>query len=251
MSRCKETLSTSRSRLCAEPMRIGCVPYGHAKPFALAWPTAEPLWGHPKELAEKLRTGELDLALVPVWEVLAHPGYRVIDGVAVGAKGEVRSVAVFHDKPLQECGTITLTEHSMTSVQLWRLVAARMKFKIQEGPRGEAQLLIGDEALQEWRKRKGKGVMDLGKAWWDWTSLPFVFAVWAVGPKSKARPTDWADFREACLAGVAKRGDWAKGEEEREYLTKCIQYGLGKEEKEGLNEFAQRSGLGKVDIEWV
>ena len=35
------------------------------------------------------------------------------------------------------------------------------------------------------------------------------------------------------------------------YLTHCIRYGLGVEEKEGLAEFAQRSGLGKVEIEWL
>jgi len=232
-------------------MKIGCVPYGHAKPFARAWGGEEPVWAHPKELAGKLSAGELDLALVPVWEVLVNPVYRVIDGVAVGSRGEVRSVAVFHDKPLEQCANIALTKHSMTSVQLWRLLAEKMKLRIQEGDGGEARLLIGDEALREWRKRKGRGVMDLGKAWWDWTGKPFVFAVWAVGSKLKADLEDLGNFRKACLAGIARRGDVAGGEEEREYLTRCIQYGLGKEEKEGMMEFARRSGLGKIEIEWV
>jgi len=191
------------------------------------------------------------VALVPVWEVLVNPGYRVIDGVAVGSRGEVRSVAVFHDQPLKDCRSITLTKHSMTSVQLWRLVAEKMELKIKESQGGEAKLLIGDEALAEWRKRRGEGVMDLGKAWWDWTEKPFVFAVWAVGSQSKASPADLENFRESCLAGIARRGDLAEGEEEREYLTKCIQYGLGKEEKEGMMEFAKRSGIREVRVEWV
>jgi predicted solute-binding protein len=93
--------------------------------------------------------------------------------------------------------------------------------------------------------------MDLGKAWWDWTEKPFVFAVWAVGSQSKASPADLENFRESCLAGIARRGDLAEGEEEREYLTKCIQYGLGKEEKEGMMEFAKRSGIREVRVEWV
>lgn len=232
-------------------MKIGCVPYGHAKPFSGAWLGGEVVWDHPKDLVGRLNSGEVDVALVPVWEVLVNPGYRVIDGVAVGSKGEVRSVAVFHDKPLEDCGSITLTKHSMTSVQLWRLVAEKMKLKIKEGQGGEAKLLIGDEALAEWRKRRGEGVMDLGKAWWDWTEKPFVFAVWAVGSQSKASPADLENFRESCLAGIARRGDLAEGEEEREYLTKCIQYGLGKEEKEGMMEFAKRSGIREVRVEWV
>jgi len=193
----------------------------------------------------------VDVALVPVWEVLVNPGYRVIDGVAVGSRGEVRSVAVFHDQPLKDCRSIALTKHSMTSVQLWRLVAEKMALRIKESQGGEAKLLIGDEALAEWRKRRGEGVMDLGKAWWDWTEKPFVFAVWAVGSQSKASPADLENFRESCLAGIARRGDLAEGEEEREYLTKCIQYGLGKEEKEGMMEFAKRSGIREVRVEWV
>ena len=232
-------------------MRIGCVPYGHAKPFSGAWLGGEVVWDHPKDLVGRLNSGEVDVALVPVWEVLVNPGYRVIDGVAVGSRGEVRSVAVFHDQPLKDCRSITLTKHSMTSVQLWRLVAEKMELKIKEGQGGEAKLLIGDEALAEWRKRRGEGVMDLGKAWWDWTEKPFVFAVWAVGSQSKASPADLENFRESCLAGIARRGDLAEGEEEREYLTKCIQYGLGKEEKEGMMEFAKRSGIREVRVEWV
>ena len=51
-------------------VKIGCVPYGHAKPFAAAWAGHEVVWDHPKELVGRLRTGEVDLALVPVWGVL-------------------------------------------------------------------------------------------------------------------------------------------------------------------------------------
>lgn len=233
-------------------MKIGCVPYGHAKPFAAAWAGHEVVWDHPKELVGRLRTGEVDLALVPVWEVLTNPGYRVLDGVAVGSRGEVRSVAVFHDKPLGQCRSITLTPHSMTSVQLWRLIAEqKMRLKIPEVSDGEARLLIGDGALGEWKTRRGQGMTDLGKEWWNWTGKPFVFAVWAVGPQSKTGVADWERFRAACRAGIARRGDLVEGEEERDYLTKCIRYELGREEREGLTEFAKRSGIREVKVEWV
>lgn len=233
-------------------MKIGCVPYGHAKPFSGAWVNGEVVWDHPKELVGRLRSGEVDVALVPAWEVLIHPGWRVVDGLAVGSKGEVRSVAVFHERPLVDCGSITLTKHSMTSVQLWRLLAAaKMKLRIKEMDGGEARLLIGDEALEEWKKRGGKGMTDLGKEWWDWTGKPFVFAVWAVGPKSNVGAGKLDQFRRACLAGIERRGDLAEGADERDYLTRCIQYGLGSEEKEGLMEFANRSGIHDVRVEWV
>lgn len=81
-------------------MRIGCVPYGHARPFAGGWVGREIFWDHPRGLVEGLRAGRLDLALVPVWEVLTGAGYRVMPDFAVGSSGEVRSVGVFHERPL-------------------------------------------------------------------------------------------------------------------------------------------------------
>ena len=47
-------------------MRIGCVPYDHAKPFGVSWEVGEVVWDHPKELVGRLKRGEVDLALVPV-----------------------------------------------------------------------------------------------------------------------------------------------------------------------------------------
>jgi chorismate dehydratase len=233
-------------------MRIGCVPYDHAKPFAGGWNSGEVIWGHPKELVGRLKRGEMDLALVPVWEVLTGSPYRVVDGLAVGSRGEVRSVAVFHDKPLEECGGISLTPHSMSSVQLWRVVSkGALGFRLEEKESGEARLRIGDEALREWTERKGRGVTDLGKAWWDWTGKPFVFAVWALRNEFKPKLGEIEKFRKECLAGIAKRAELAEGEMEKEYLTKCIRYELGREEKEGMAEFANRSGVVMRKIEYL
>ena len=232
-------------------LRIGCVPYGHAKPFAKAWAGKEPVWAHPRELAGKLWLGEVDLALVPVWEVLTRPGTRVLEGVAIGSKGEVRSVGVFHDRPLPECRAIQLTPHSATSVQLWKLLAQHRGILLQEKNPADARLLIGDVALEEWNRRQGQGVLDLGKAWTDWTQKPFVFAVWALGPHVRPAPAELDRFRGDCEEGIRRRAELVGDEREREYLTRCIRYGLGSEEKEGLAEFARRSGLTQVGIEWV
>ena len=232
-------------------MKIGCVPYGHAKPFAGAWPGQEPIWEHPKELARKLWAGEVDLALVPIWEVLLRPKTRVVEGVAIGSKGPVRSVGVFHERPLQECRSLRLTPHSATSVQLWRLVAQHRKITWEEKEPADARLLIGDEALQEWNRRFGQGVLDLGQAWTDWTGKPFVFAVWALNSKAQPDPGELDRFREACRRGIDRRAELARDEGEKEYLTRCIRYELGQEEKEGAGEFATRAGLGGIKIQWV
>ena len=233
-------------------MKIGCVPYGHAKPFVEGWNTEEVIWDHPKKLVGRLNRGEVDLALVPVWEVLSGGPYRVVDGLAVGSRGEVRSVLVFHDKLLSECDGISLTPHSMSSVQLWRVVSqGALGFRLEEKESGEARLRIGDEALREWTERKGRGVTDLGKAWWDWTGKPFVFAVWALRSGFEPKPGEIEKFREECLAGIAKRAELGEGDLEKEYLTKCIRYELGREEKEGIAEFAKRSGVAMRKIEYL
>ena len=233
-------------------MRIGCVPYDHAKPFGVNWKVGEVVWDHPKELVGRLKSGEVDLALVPVWEILTGGPYRVGDGLGVGSRGEVRSVVVFHDKRLSDCDGISLTPHSMSSVQLWRVVSqGALGFHLEEKESGEARLRIGDEALREWTERKGRGVTDLGKAWWDWTGKPFVFAVWALRTDFNPKSGEIEKFREECLAGIAKRAELAKGELEKEYLTKCIRYELGKEEKEGMAEFAKRSGVAMRKIEYL
>ena len=233
-------------------MKIGCVPYDHAKPFGVNWEVGEVVWDHPKELVGRLNRGEVDLALVPVWEILNGASYRVVDGLAVGSRGEVRSVVVFHDKRLSDCDGISLTPHSMSSVQLWSVVSqGALGFRLEEKESGEARLRIGDEALREWTERKGRGVTDLGKAWWDWTGKPFVFAVWALRSGFKPKPGEIEKFREECLAGIAKRAELAEGEMEKEYLTKCIRYELGREEKEGMAEFAKRSGVAMRKIEYL
>lgn len=232
-------------------MKIGCVPYGHAKPFALAWPGQEPIWEHPKELARKLWSGEVDLALVPIWEVLIRPMTRVLEGLAIGSKGPVRSVGVFHDRPIADCKSIEITPHSATSVQLWRLVAQHQNITWEEKEPADARLLIGDQALQEWNRRAGQGVLDLGQAWTDWTGKPFVFAVWALNPKAQPTRGELARFREACRRGIDRRAELARDEGEKEYLTRCIRYELGREEKEGAEEFAARAGLRGVEIQWV
>ena len=140
----------------------------------------------------------------------------------------------------------------MTSVQLWKVVAAGvLGVKLEEREDGEARLLIGDEALGEWERRKGSGAMDLGKVWWDWVGKPFVFGVWAVRKGFRPNAGEVEKFREECLAGIAKRAELAESEGEREYLTKCIRYELGAEEKQGMREFARRSGLGEVKLEYI
>ncbi len=233
-------------------MKIGCVPYGHAKPFSSGWSKGEVVWDHPKGLVGRLGRGEVDVALVPVWEVLSGAVYRVVDGLGVGSRGEIRSVAVFHEKALAECDGISLTPHSMSSVQLWRVLAqGALGLNLEQKIDGEAKLKIGDEALRGWQKSGGRGLTDLGKVWWSWTGKPFVFGVWAMRHDFQPKAGEVEKFRKNCLAGIGRKGEMVEGDFEKEYVTKCVRYELGTEEKEGMAEFAERSGVARRKIEYL
>jgi len=225
-------------------MRIGCVPYRHARPFTAGWSSQQVFLDHPRRLAGELRAGRLDLALIPVWEVLTGPGYRVMPDFAVGSFGEVRSVGVFHQKTLASCRAIRFTPHSLTSVRLWKVLSTGpLAAPLPEDPAGDAQLLIGDEALTAWDRARGSGVTDLGQTWTDWTGLPFVFALWAFRPGFQPNPAELRRLTYAWREGIASRAALARDAAERDYLTRCIRYGLGEKEIGGIRAFAVRCGL--------
>ena len=72
------------------PMRVGSVPYLNAVPLTRGIEDQIVL-APPSRLAELLREGKLDAALVSVTEVLFQDGYDVLDGIAVASLGEVKA----------------------------------------------------------------------------------------------------------------------------------------------------------------
>ena len=103
--------------------RIGSVPYLNSVPLTYGI-EEETSFVVPSKLAELLRAGELDAALVSITEVLFHEGYDVLDGVAVASHGPVKSVFLAHRQPLKEIQTIHCDPASLTSVNLLRVLLA-------------------------------------------------------------------------------------------------------------------------------
>ena len=93
---------------------------------------------------------------------------------------------------------------------------------------------MGEVAWGGGKKSGGKGLTDLGSVWWSWTGKPFVFGVWAMRHDFRPKAGEVEKFREGCLAGIQQRGEKAADDFEKEYVTKCIRYELGAEEKEGM-----------------
>lgn len=148
--------------------------------------------GHPAELNAKLRGGEVDICPSSSIEYARNPDlYRILPELSISSKGPVRSVRLFSRLPIESLDgvSIGLTGESETSVILLKILLS-LKFSFansyysveqsaQNFPAGhDALLLIGDRALIEASQKRTGYVYDLGELWYEFTGLPFVFALW-------------------------------------------------------------------------
>lgn len=177
-------------------MRIGAVSYLNTKP--LIWglqdllPEATLVLDLPSRLADRLATGELDVALAPSIELALHPEWTIISSACIGSRGPVLSVKLMFRKPPGSVETLALDEGSRTSCALAqilldeqygvrpRLISLPMGAAVDQVD-ADAVLVIGDRAIRaaagEWAE-----IWDLGDRWRQWAKLPFVFAMWAARP---------------------------------------------------------------------
>ncbi len=236
-------------------LRIGAVSYLNTKP--LIWPLdpADVVLDVPARLADAFYDGRLDVALLPIFEVLHHGGGLVVDDVAIACRGEVYSVIVVSRKLFADCGEIYLDPSSRTSAALLRVLIAEYHphLRVCEGPPPEdaARLLIGDPAIAFHRELPpGWLCQDLGELWQAHTGLPFVFAVWAVRAGLENAPQIAGALRESKRLGLAAREQIAVGESHpefaRDYLNRQIRYDVGQPERDAISWFvtlAERHGL--------
>ncbi|HEX8295351.1 MAG TPA: MqnA/MqnD/SBP family protein, partial [Chthoniobacteraceae bacterium] len=133
-------------------VRLGCVQYLNSRPLIHAYP-GPVHFDHPAGLARGLARGELDVALVPVFEALRSPGYLAVDEVAIACRGPVFSVFLAHRGPLAEVRTIALDPASLTSVHLLKVLLAEFHGLFpefvpwNESAAADALLLIGNQAI--------------------------------------------------------------------------------------------------------
>jgi chorismate dehydratase len=247
----------------AEPQRfrIGSVPYLNAVPLTRGI-ESELIYATPSKLAEQLRAGELDAALVSITEVLFHDGYDILDGISIASLGEVYSVILAHKKPLEKATEIFCDTASLTGLNLLKVLLAERgvfpEFKPLDNYKAAREkdfvLLIGDPAIDFQRSRHKHEIFDLGAAWTEMTRLPFVYAVWAL--RRGIENLDLRrELREAKNFGIETIDAIIETREEydedfrRDYFEWNIQYHLATDEKRGIEKFCellQKHKLGKV-----
>ena len=155
----------------------------------------EILEASPSELNRMISRGYLGISAVSSLEYgYNYRKYMLFPDLSISSVGEVKSVVLFSDYSVCELDgrEILLSSKSYTSVYLLRLLARRYwkvspRYAEQRRTsnglspgRYSAVLAIGDDALKLAKKGAYRYRVDLGRAWYEWTGKPFVFAVWVI-----------------------------------------------------------------------
>ena len=243
------------------PFRVGSVGYLNTVPLTRGL-EEEVIYATPAKLAEMLQRDELDAGLVSVVEVLFNDRYDILDGIAIASLSEVKSVLLAHRKPLSEATEIFCDTASLTSVQLLRVLLAERGLKPEFKPLATYNLaalpdyamLIGDPALDFALAPHEHQIWDLGAAWFEMTSLPFVYAVWALRRGVQNAPLrqllrEARDFGLDTLDSIIRTRTEYDYDFRKDYLSWHIHYHLGSDEKRGLAKFVEllrRHGCGPI-----
>jgi chorismate dehydratase len=254
-------------------VKVARIPYLNAAPFHAGWGDDLPFEAVemvPRALGAAAREGAIDAGLMAVVDWFRVDGtFDIVDPpLGVAAREHVRSVILFCREPPRRLtgARIAVTGETSTSRRLAQLLAvARWKCEIEwvpereAGSRPDGLLLIGDRAL-ELMADPGRGgwerQIDLATEWWEWQSLPFVFAVWTVRSGLPRRERErFAGFLSGSLAlgferleriAVDHAGLLGDADTLRDYL-RHFDYRLGDAELEGLRRF--RDLLAEHDIQ--
>jgi chorismate dehydratase len=208
---------------------------------------------YPAQIAQALLDDTIDIGLVPVavMPLLKHP--QLVSKYVIGTEGEVASVALFSQVPMDQIEKVYLDYQSRTSVQLVKLLLGQYWKKevafltATEGYMDKisgttAGVIIGDRALAS--LNLFEHIYDLGSAWKQYSGLPFVFAAWVA---NKPIPLDFMEAFDAANGyGLSHLEDviaLIPANEQvydlHKYYTENISYELTDEKRAGLAKFLE------------
>ena len=178
-------------------LKIGAVSYLNTKPLVAGLDRAsspcDVVFDLPSRLADRLKRGEMAVALIPLVEAVTN-NYVIVSDACIACRGPVWSVKLFSRVPGPAIKTLALDEGSRTSRILgqlllfkrWGIRPDKVSLAIDQPWRSsqeDAVLVIGDRAMNV-DDQGFEFSWDLGQEWLTQTGSPFVFAVWAAHPDS-------------------------------------------------------------------
>ncbi len=236
------------------PLEAGIV----ANPFEI-------IRGVPSILNKLAADGALDISPVSSIEYARRAElYYIVPDLSISSAGEVKSVLLLSRTPIDRLSgkTVLASSQSHTSVGLLK-VLCKLRYRVEprfetggcsERINGhelpEACLAIGDEALRLGRSGLFPYLLDLGTAWFEWTGLPFVFAVWVIRKEIVARKNAQLQGAVDALlsskrwggANIRRICEQAAGSglleiPELEEYYRCLHFDLQERERRGLELF--------------
>jgi chorismate dehydratase len=222
--------------------RISVVEYLNTAPLVRSF-THGPLRGKyelsftvPSQCAEALRSGVVDVAIIPAIEYQRIPDLVILPNLSISSKKSVRSLLLVSRKPIHEVTRIALDRSSRSTQALTRILCEKL-WHIQPEffeaapdllamlQQADAALLIGDPALRlsiacaPGAHRDATGdlvstasltglsesgsfyIYDIVEKWRAMTSLPAVLAVWAAR-REAVTPQLVQDFQDSLTFGL-------------------------------------------------
>lgn len=204
---------------------------------------------YPSNIAKMLLEDTIDMGLVPVAVIPQLKAPQIVSNYCIGSNGEVASVAIFSDVPMEKITTVLLDYQSRTSVNLAKILLEKywnMQVTFIETTEDftnsikgtVAGVVIGDRALEQ--RLHATYIYDLAEAWKNYSGLPFVFAAWV---SNKNLGEDFEDaFNKANgyglkhIAAVVAENPFAAYDLNK-YYTENISYTLDAEKRKGLELF--------------
>ena len=212
---------------------------------------AELLLAPPADCYKNFVEGKADIALMPAAMVPSLPDAEIVTDYCIGASGDVRTVVVVSNTPIERVQRILLDPHSKTSVQLCGYLAKNLwhiepewveldDYALLDTPTdGDAYLIIGDKVFDN--EGKFRYSYDLASEWHRATGLPFAFAVWVA---RKGLSYDIHDELQAAFTfGVEHiyeailESDYTDRDYAYEYLTRNIDFLFDIQKHNALKKF--------------
>jgi len=223
-------------------LRISIVQYLNTAPLVRGF-THGPLRGKyqlsftvPSQCAEALRSGAVDIAIIPAIELQRIDGLVVLPNLSIASKKSVRSLLLVSKKPIHEVRRMALDRSSRSTQALVHILCAKRWHISPEFfeadpdlpamlQHADAALLIGDPALRlalnsESSTRRDAAddlllpsglarlpsfspllLYDIVEKWRALTSLPAVLAVWAAR-HAAVTPEVIRDFQDSLAFGM-------------------------------------------------
>ncbi len=241
-----------------QKIKVGAVSYLNAKPLLYGLKHTNIIKeivlteDYPSNIAHQLLHGTIDIGLVPVAIIPKLQEHYIISNYCIGCDGEVASVCLFSEVPIEQIKKVLLDYQSRTSVRLvqillkeyWKVdvVFEQTSTNFREEIKNTtAAVVIGDRAFEQ--RNISTYCYDVGLAWKQHTGLPFVFAAWVA---NKPLNEDFiARFSAANQLGLDDIETvihqlHSPHYNLKKYFTQNIQYVLNNNLKKGLAHFLEK-----------